>query len=105
LLLLFVFVVRLGALATLTAPLALQAPRTSNAASASALQRPSDVVFNEKREAARPSLSFLFLFLFLLVFCFRSRGSKPTSPTRRLEPSRREESKKAAGPSPILARS
>ena len=49
------------------APLALQAPRTSNAASASAPQRPSDVVFNEK---ARSCASFPLVFVFVLVFVF-----------------------------------
>jgi len=102
LLLLFVFVVRLGALATLTAPLALQAPRTSNAASASAPQRPSDVVFNEK---ARSCASFPLVFVFVLVlvfvfarFLFSFPRLKPTSPTRRLEPPRRDGREKAGSP-------
>jgi len=86
------------------APLALQAPRTSNAASASAPQRPSDVFFNEKREASRPSLSFFFLFLFLIFvfvfarFLFSFPRLKPTSPTRRLEPPRRDGREKAGSP-------
>jgi hypothetical protein len=85
------------------APLALQAPRTSNAASA--LSAATSVRCRLQRKA-RSFASFpLVLFLLVLVFVFARflfsfPRLKPTSPTRRLEPPRRDRREKAGSPTP-----